>query len=96
MLTLRTGEIETMLKRVNELGGKIIIEDIKYPVSYKKLVEALKNFVACEAIDMNKVDEISKTFLVKKNVLFVDPLTKLIKPQSRLELLVIRDVMRDA
>ena len=96
MLTLRTGEIETMLKRVNELGGKIIIEDIKYPVSYKKLVEALKNFVACEAIDMNKVDEISKTFLVKKNVLFVDPLTKLIKPQSRLELLVIRDVMQDA
>jgi len=95
MLMLRTGEIETMLKRVNELGGEIIIEDIKYSVSYEKLVEALKSFAACEAIGMNEVDEISKTFLVKKNVLFVDPLTKLIKPQSRLNLLALREVIGD-
>ncbi|PXF62183.1 MAG: ATP-binding protein [Candidatus Methanogaster sp.] len=92
MLTLRTGEIETMLKRVNELGGGIIIEDIKYSVSYEKLVEALKSFATCEAIGMNEVDEISKTFLVKKNVLFVDPLTKMIKPQSQLNLLAVREV----
>jgi len=96
MLTLRTGEIETMLKRVNELGGEIIIEDTKHPVSYEKLVKTLKSFATCEAIGMNSVDEISKTFLVKKNVLFVDPLTKLIKPQSQLNLLAIREVMRDA
>ncbi|MEA3325686.1 MAG: ATP-binding protein [Euryarchaeota archaeon] len=92
MLTLRTGEIETMLKRVNELGGGIIIEDIKYSISYEKLVEALESFATCEAIGMNEVDEISKTFLVKKNVLFVDPLTKLIKPQSQLNLLAVREV----
>jgi len=96
MLTLRTGEIETMLKRVNELGGEIIIENVKYSVSYEKLIEALKSFATCEAIGMNEVDEISKTFLVKKNVLFVDPLTKLIKPQSQLNLLAIREVMQDA
>jgi len=96
MLMLRTGEIETVLKRVNELGGEIIIEDIKYRVSHEKLVEALKSFAACEAIGMNEVDEISKAFLVKKNVVFVDPLTKLIKPQSQLNLLAIREVMQDA
>ena len=96
MLTLRTGEIETVLKRVNELGGEIIIEGIKYPVSYEKLVGALKSFAACEAIGMNEVDEISKAFLVKKNVLFVDPLTKLIKPQSQLDMLAVREVMQDA
>jgi AAA+ ATPase superfamily predicted ATPase len=93
MLTLRTGEIETMLKRVNELGGEIIIEDIKYNMSYEKLVDTLKSFAACEAIGMNEVDEISKAFLVKKNVLFVDPLTKLIKPQSQLNLLALREAM---
>jgi len=93
MFTLRTGEIETMLKRVDELGGEIIIEDVKYRVSHEKLVGALKSFAACEAIGMNEVDEISKAFLVKKNVLFVDPLTKLIKPQSRLNLLAIREGM---
>ncbi|RZN36526.1 MAG: hypothetical protein EF813_07225 [Methanosarcinales archaeon] len=37
-----------------------------------------------------------KTFRVKKNVLFVDPLTKLIKPQSQLNLLAIQEVMQDA
>ena len=93
MLVLRTGEIETILKRINELGGEIIIEDTKYSVSYEKLVGALKKFVDRETIDMNEVDEISKEFLVKKNILFVDPLRKMILPQSRLELLAIREVM---
>ena len=69
MLTLRTGEIETILKRVNELGGEIIIENTKYRVNHENLVDALKSFAACEAIGMNEVDEISKAFLVKKNVL---------------------------
>jgi len=96
MLVLRTGEIETILKRIDELGGEITIEGIKYSVSYVKLVGALKKFVDRETIDMNEVDEISKTFLVKKNMLFVDPLKKMIKPQSRLNLLAIREVMRDA
>ena len=95
MLVLRTGEIETILKRINELGGEIIIEDTTYSVSYEKLVGALKKFVDRETIDMNEVDEISKAFLVKKNVLFVDPLRKMIKPQSRLELLAIREVLKD-
>ncbi|MEA1999543.1 MAG: ATP-binding protein [Euryarchaeota archaeon] len=95
LLMLRTGEIETTLKRVNELGGAIIIEDIKYSVSYGNLVGALKKFVDRETIDMNEVDEISKAFLVKKNMLFVDPLMKMIKPQSRLDLLAIQEVMRN-
>jgi AAA+ ATPase superfamily predicted ATPase len=93
LLVLRTGEIETILKRINELGGEIVIEDTKYSVSYEKLVGALKKFVDRETIDMNEVDEISKAFLVKKNVLFVDPLRKMILPQSRLNLLAIREVM---
>ena len=95
MLVFRTGEIETILKRINELGGEIIIEDTKYSVIYEKLVESLKKFVDRETIDMNEVDEISKAFLVKKNILFVDPLRKMIKPQSRLDLLAVREVIAD-
>ena len=96
MITFRTGEIETILKRINELGGQIILENIKYSVSYENLVEALKKFVDRETIDINEVDEISKAFLVKKNILFVDPLKKMIKTQSRLNLLAIREVMKGA
>ncbi len=44
---------------------------------------------------MNEVDEVSKRYLVKENILFVDPLTMMMKPQSQLNLLAIREVMRD-
>jgi hypothetical protein len=44
---------------------------------------------------MGEVDEISTTFLVKKNILFVDPLTTMITPQSRLDLIAVREVMKD-
>ena len=52
-------------------------------------------FVSRDEIDMNKVDEVSKRYLVKENILFVDSPTKLMKPQSRLNLLAIRDVLKD-
>jgi AAA+ ATPase superfamily predicted ATPase len=94
LLTLRTGEIKTTLKRVKELGSKIRIEDGNYAVNYAGLIDTLKRFVERDEIDMGEVDEISTTFLVKKNILFVDPLTTMITPQSKLNLLAIREVMK--
>ena len=35
-------------------------------------------------------------YLVKENILFVDPVNCIIKPQSQLNLLAIREVMRGA
>ncbi|MEA1870021.1 MAG: ATP-binding protein [Euryarchaeota archaeon] len=96
MLTLITGEIETRLKLVKELGDEIMIGRRCCDVSYEKLASTLKMFLTREEIGMNEVDEISKRYLVKENILFVDPLTMLMKPQSQLNLLAIREVMRDA
>ncbi len=93
MLVLRTGEIKTTLKRVKELGSEIRIENSSYAVNYMGLVDTLKCFVERDEIDMGEVDEISTTFLVKKNILFVDPLTTMMKPQSKLNLLAIREVI---
>ena len=59
------------------------------------MVDALNHFAEREEIDTGEVDEISTTFLVKKNVLFVDPVKGVIKPQSRLNLLAIQEVMRN-
>ena len=95
MLVLRTGEIKTALKRVKELGSEICIEGSSYAVNYMGLVDTLKRFVERDEIDMGEVDEISTAFLVKKNILFVDPLTMMMKPQSRLNLLAVREVMKD-
>lgn len=96
MLTLRTGEIETRLKLIKELGGEILIGGKRCDVSYEKLASALKMFVTRSEIGMNEVDEISKRYLVKENVLFVDLLTTMMRPQSRMNLLAVREMMRDA
>ena len=96
MLTLRTGEIETMLKIVNELGDEIAIGDKNYSVSYERLVDSLKKFADVEEIGINEIDEVSKRYLVKKNILFVEPLRKKIRPQSRLDLLSLREAVKEA
>ncbi len=95
LLMLRTGEIKRTLKRVKELGSEIHIEDKSYTVRYSGLVDALKHFDTQDELDMDCVDEISTAFLVEKNVLFVDPVRNIIKPQSRLNLLAIREVISD-
>ncbi|MCD6207921.1 MAG: ATP-binding protein [Methanosarcinales archaeon] len=95
MFTFRTGELETRLKLVKELGDEITIGSKRCDVHYEKLVSALKMFVKRGEIGMNEVDEVSKRYLVKENILFVDPLTTMIAPQSRLNLLAIRDVLKN-
>jgi len=93
MLMLRTGEIETRLKIVKELGDEIVIGDKHFDVHHGKLVSALKMFTIHDRVGMDEMDEISKRYLVKENILFVDPVTKTVKPQSQLDLSAIRDVM---
>ena len=94
MFSFRTGEIETRLKLVKELGDEITVGGRRCDVHYGKLVDALKTFVSRAEMYMNEVDEISKRYLVKENILFVDPLTRMMKPQSRLNLLAIRELMK--
>ncbi|KAF5418787.1 MAG: putative ATP-binding protein [Candidatus Methanogaster sp.] len=93
MFTLRTGEIENRLKIVKELGDELVIGDKHFEVHHGKLVSTLEMFASRDEVGADEIDEISKRYLVKENILFVDPLTKMIKPQSQLDLLAIRYVV---
>ncbi|MEA3282839.1 MAG: ATP-binding protein [Euryarchaeota archaeon] len=93
MFTLRTGEIESRLKIVKELGDELVVGDKHFDVNHEKLVSTLEMFANRDEVGADEIDEISKRYLVKENILFVDPLTKMIKPQSQLDLLAIRDVV---
>ncbi|MEA1893974.1 MAG: ATP-binding protein [Euryarchaeota archaeon] len=93
MFTLRTGEIEARLKIVNELGDELVVGDKYFDVNHGKLVSTLKMFASRDEVGADEIDEISKRYLVKENILFADPLTKMIKPQSQLDLLAIRAVV---
>ena len=96
LLRMRAGELKTFLKTLNELGDKITVKEGRYDISYENVVCALKMFLDEEEIDMWSIDEISKHYLVRNNILFLDPDRGIIKPQSRLNLLAIREVVRNA
>ena len=92
MLNLRTNEIKQRLKILRELGEEVVIGEKRYEVDYEKVVSALKD-VAKNEILSDTIDEITKRFLIRENILFFDPLKAILKPQSKLDLLAIRKVL---
>ncbi|KAF5410576.1 MAG: ATP-binding protein [Euryarchaeota archaeon] len=93
LLRMRAGELKTFLKTLKELGDKITVKEERYDISYENVICALKMFLDEEEIDMWSIDEISKHYLVRNNILFLDPDRGIIKPQSRLNLLAVREVI---
>ncbi|MEA1894259.1 MAG: ATP-binding protein [Euryarchaeota archaeon] len=67
----------------------------KVEYSEKALIDEFKNFEKKELVQYDRVNK-EKIFLVERNVLFIDPTQRTIKPQSRLNLLAIREVVRNA
>jgi len=61
---------------------------------FNKIVELLKTISEKEIIKYAKIDE-SLKFCVRKNVLFLEPVERIVKPQSRLDLLAIRKVLQE-
>ncbi len=62
--------------------------------TFKRVIEVLKNFK-----DRNEVvyEEITPEilWLINKNILFLEPVNRIIKPQSHLELLAIRNILKE-
>ncbi len=60
------------------------------------IIDLLTIFASVEDVKYSDSMDIDLlNFLVKQNVLFLDPINRTIKPQSRLNLLAIREVMKD-
>ena len=85
---------EELLKlRVSQVLDTIYEIEEKSQNLFNNLMSLLKNFMGREEIEYGRVDEGTR-FCVKRNILFVDPMRRVIKPQSRLDLLAIREVLR--
>ena len=95
LLRMRAGELKTFLKTLKELGDKMTMKEERYDISYGKIVSVLRLFLDEEEIDMWSIDEISKRYLVRNNILFLDPDRGIVKPQSWLDLLAIREVIKN-
>ncbi|MDI6729960.1 MAG: ATP-binding protein [Candidatus Altarchaeum sp.] len=74
-----------------EMGG----EKEKISVERDRIIGALKEFKDNEEIKDTKISRAEKIYLVKKNMLFVNSKKGTIKPQSKIDLLAIRDVLKE-
>jgi len=57
------------------------------------VLELFKTISEDEVIKYRKIDDPLK-FCVRKNILFLEPVERIVKPQSRLDLLAIREVLQ--
>ena len=96
MLATRVNQLKDLFDYLNYTKPKITIGDTEYMVEKEDIVDTLSRFIDTECIDDYGLDRPAKHFLIKDNILFLDPDTGIIKPQSRLDMLAIREVVRNA
>jgi len=96
MLATRVNQLKDLLDYLDYTKPRMMIGDDEYMVEKEEVVTILSRFTDAERIDDSGLDRPAKHFLIKDNILFLDPEMGFIKPQSRLDLLAIREVMRDA
>ena len=77
-------------------GGKdlqvVEIQNGKYKIHIEDVIKILKTFKEVEEIELYEINEAIE-FLIKENILFVDPALGVVKPQSKLDLLALRKVL---
>ena len=95
MLKTRVTQLKDLLDYLDYTKPRIMIGDDEYLVEKGDIADILNRFVDTEYIDDEGLNRPAKHFLIKDNILFLDPHTGVIKPQSRLNLLAMREVLKD-
>ena len=70
------------------------IYDIEKSDLFNEVIELFRAISESEVVKYEKIDE-SLKFCVRKNILFVEPVERIVKPQSRLDLLAIKKVLQE-
>ncbi|MFQ6072253.1 MAG: hypothetical protein ACE5KT_06080, partial [Methanosarcinales archaeon] len=91
ILKIRITQLRDLLDLLNYVKPIVILEGEKYRVEREKVVEILKLFIDRDVVSF-ELYRPEKHFLVKKNILFVDPKEGRVKTQSKLDLLAIRTI----
>jgi len=94
MLVLRTGEINQRIKVLKIVNKKILFEDEEIELKYENLTRILNEFSDEESYAYEIITP-EITYLARENILFVDSVRRTIKPQSRMNLLAIRELIED-
>jgi len=94
MLKIRTSQVGELLNSLEAYGVEIEFRGGLHEIAYDKVVEELSKLKENADCEYGYITpEIN--YLVRNNIIFVDPLTMVMKPQSRLDLLALREVIAD-
>ena len=91
---VRVSQLRDLLDLLGYVTPQVLLEGTEYQVEREKVVEILKDFVDQDVVSFEGYRP-EKHFMVKKNILFLDPKEGTVRPQSRLDLLAVREVMKD-
>ena len=96
MLGIRMGQIEGLIEDAREFGYKISYGEERIVLNEEHILKSLEEFGDRDYLKAGELSKSVKLGLIKANILFLDPVKQIVKPQSKLNLLAIREVMRDA
>ncbi|MHC1575085.1 MAG: ATP-binding protein [Candidatus Methanogasteraceae archaeon] len=91
---VRVSQLRDLLDLLGYVTPQVLLEGTEYHVEREKVVEILKDFVDRDVVSFEGYRP-EKHFMIKKNILFLDPKEGTVRPQSRLDLLAVREVMEN-
>ena len=96
MLGMRIGAIEGLIEDAREFGYKVSYGEERIVLNEEHILKSLEKFKDRDYIKASEFSKSVKLGLIKANILFLDSVKQIIKPQSRLDLLAIREVIKNA
>ncbi len=95
MFEVRKSQIRMVINELRLIGDELEYKGKKIEIVEERVIDALNSLLNTEynSYEMVSIEEI---YLVKKNILFVDAVRGVLKPQSKLDLLAIREVAGNA
>ena len=95
LLGIRTGQIEGLIEDAREFGYKVYYGEEEIMLNEEHIRTGLEVFKNRDSIKANELTKSVKLGLIKANIIFFDPVKHIIRPQSRLDLLAIRAVIKN-
>ena len=91
----RMYRLRDMLDKLLYVKINISPDGENIPVEREKLIEVLRMFEDTDEIKDINISRGEKIYLINENILFIDPMRSIIKPQSRLDLNAIREILKE-
>ena len=85
-------KLKEFCKTMKKMRVSQILDSI-YRAEGEKVIDILKEIAEKEVIEYKKLDK-EILFCIRENILFADPVERILKPQSRLDLIAIREVIK--